>query len=116
MVFKTRKFNFKDVRKLIHLLTGLAILLLSFTIERQLLLWLVVGGALFALITYNFAFFGLLHKSRSGSLGTLFYPAGVLSAYLMLYNLPMYFFKPHCWYSRFRIRLPTSPVKSAKET
>ncbi len=87
------KTNPIDYRKLIHFLTGLAILFLTFTIERQLLLWLIVAGTLFAFLSYNISRFGLLHKSRSGSLGTLFYPAGVLSAYLILYNQPMYFFQ-----------------------
>lgn len=81
------------LRKLIHLLTGLLILLLTYHLDRRLLLYLIILGAAFAVISFNLRPFMLLHKSFSKSLGTLFYPAGVLSSYLLLYGQPIYFFQ-----------------------
>jgi uncharacterized protein (TIGR00297 family) len=83
----------KFVRKLIHMLMGMAILLLTYFVERHLLLYLILAGTAFALLTFNYRQFSFLHKSYSKSLGTLFYPAGVLSSYLLLYSQPIYFFQ-----------------------
>jgi uncharacterized protein (TIGR00297 family) len=81
------------LRKLIHLLTGVLILLLTFYLDRRLLLYLIILGAVFAFVSFNLRTFRLLHHSFSKSLGTLFYPAGVLSSYLLLYGQPMYYFQ-----------------------
>lgn len=81
------------IRKTIHFGTGLLILLLSFLINREGLLWLIAAGTLFAFITFNYRKFYLLHKLSPASLGTLFYPAGILTAYLLLYGLPFYYFQ-----------------------
>jgi uncharacterized protein (TIGR00297 family) len=81
------------VRKLMHMLMGIAILLLTYWVERKLLLYLILAGTAFALLTFNYKQFTFLHKSYSNSWGTLFYPAGVLSAYLLLYSQPIYFFQ-----------------------
>jgi uncharacterized protein (TIGR00297 family) len=83
----------KFVRKLIHMLMGIAILLLTYFVERHLLLYLILAGTAFALLTFNYRQFSFLHKSYSKSLGTLFYPVGVLSSYLLLYSQPIYFFQ-----------------------
>jgi uncharacterized protein (TIGR00297 family) len=81
------------LRKMIHLLTGLLILLLSYYLDRMMLLYLIMLGAAFAVISFNLKPFMLLHHSFSKSLGTLFYPAGVLSSYLLLYAQPIYYFQ-----------------------
>ncbi len=75
------------------MLMGIAILLLTYFVERHLLLYLILAGTAFALLTFNYRQFSFLHKSYSNSLGTLFYPAGVLSSYLLLYSQPIYFFQ-----------------------
>ena len=81
------------IRKSIHLLTGLAILLLSFWIEKKTLFFIILTGSVFAFATYNYSRFSLLHKTADASLGTLFYPLGVITAFLLLYNKPIQFFQ-----------------------
>jgi len=81
------------IRKSIHLLTGLAILLLSFWIEKKTLFFIILTGSVFAFATYNYSRFRLLHKTADASLGTLFYPLGVITAFLLLYNKPIQFFQ-----------------------
>jgi uncharacterized protein (TIGR00297 family) len=81
------------IRKIIHFGTGLFILLLSYLVNREWLLWLIAAGSLFAFATFPYRKFYLLHKSSASSLGTLFYPAGILTAYLLLYNLPLFYFR-----------------------
>jgi uncharacterized protein (TIGR00297 family) len=53
---------------------------------------LIIAGTFFSFLTFNFNKFQLLHKTTDASLGTLFYPVGILSSYLILYNLPLYYF------------------------
>ena len=79
-------------RKLIHLFTGLTIWLLSYILEKDILLYLILAGTLFSFLTFNYRKFYLLHKTEDNSLGTLFYPLGILSAYLITWNLPSYYF------------------------
>ena len=74
-----------SIRKLIHFFTGLAIFLLTYLVDKNTLLWLIAGGTLFAFVSYPFKQFYLLHHTSGKSYGTLFYPAGILSAYLILY-------------------------------
>jgi len=80
------------IRKLIHLTLGLIILLLSCVLEKSVLLYLIIAGTIFSFSTFNYKKFHLLHKTTDASLGTLFYPAGILLSYLILYNLPLYYF------------------------
>lgn len=81
------------LRKLVHLLTGLLILLLTYTVERDVLLLLIIAGSLFAFATYPLSSFRLIHKTSYHSLGTLFYPVGILGSFLLLYELPLYYFR-----------------------
>jgi len=80
------------IRKLIHLSLGLIIWILSYVVEKNVLLYLIMAGAVFSFLTFNYKKFHLLHKTTDASLGTLFYPIGILSSYLILYNLPLYYF------------------------
>jgi uncharacterized protein (TIGR00297 family) len=81
------------IRKLIHLITGLLIFILTFLLQREVLLWLIVAGSLFSFLTFNYKKFQLLHKTTDASLGTLFYPLGILTSYLILYNMPILYFQ-----------------------
>ncbi|MBW6479562.1 MAG: hypothetical protein K0B37_09050, partial [Bacteroidales bacterium] len=81
------------IRKLIHLITGLLIFFLTFLLQREVLLWLIIAGSLFSFLTFNYKKFQLLHKTTDASLGTLFYPVGILSSYLILYNMPILYFQ-----------------------
>ncbi len=79
-------------RKIIHLSIGLAIWMLSLFTEKHVLLIIILAGTLFSFLTFNYKRFHLLHKTADASLGTLFYPVGILTSYLILYNLPLYYF------------------------
>jgi uncharacterized protein (TIGR00297 family) len=81
------------IRKIIHAGIGVLILLLTWLIERDVLLWLIIGGSIFSFATFRYKKFYLLHKTTDQSWGTLFYPVGILSAYLLLYDLPLYNFR-----------------------
>lgn len=81
------------IRKSIHFFTGILILVLTWLLERDVLLWLIIGGTLFSFATFRYKRFYLLHKTSDASLGTLFYPLGILGAYLLLWSLPIYFFQ-----------------------
>lgn len=93
------KINFRTlqkgliIRKLIHLSTGLMIWMLSYVVEKNVLLYLIIAGTVFSFLTFNHKKFHLLHKTADNSLGTLFYPAGIILSYLILYNLPLSFFR-----------------------
>jgi len=80
-------------RKTIHFITGLLVFLLTYFTERNTLLWLIAGGSLFAIITFPLKKFQFLHKTTENSYGTLFYPLGVLSAFLVLLQQPIYLFR-----------------------
>lgn len=80
------------IRKVIHLSLGLIILILSCVLERSVLLYLIIAGTIFSFLTFNYKKFDLLHKTTDASLGTLYYPVGILASYLVLYNLPLYYF------------------------
>jgi uncharacterized protein (TIGR00297 family) len=69
------------------------ILMLSYVVEKSVLLYLILAGTLFSFFTFNHKKFHVLHKTTDASLGTLYYPMGVLSSYLILFNLPLYFFQ-----------------------
>ena len=81
------------IRKIIHVALGLIILVLSFALERHVLLYLIIAGTIFSFLTFNYKKFHLLHKTENKSLGTLYYPVGILSSYLILYHLPVYYFQ-----------------------
>ena len=81
------------IRKLIHLSLGLIILILSSFVEKNVLMYLLIAGTIFSFLTFNYKKFHLLHKTTDASLGTLYYPVGILSSYLILYNLPLYYFQ-----------------------
>lgn len=81
------------IRKSVHFLTGFLILLLSYFIERSTLLVLFLAGGSFSFLTFKYKRFYLLHKTSYASLGTLFYPLGVIAAFLVLYNQPLYYFR-----------------------
>ncbi|WP_347839261.1 DUF92 domain-containing protein [uncultured Draconibacterium sp.] len=81
------------VRKLVHLVTGLLLLLLSYFIERDVLLVLIIAGSIIAFVTFRFKSWQLVHKTESKSLGTLFYPLGILLSFLLLLDLPLYYFQ-----------------------
>jgi uncharacterized protein (TIGR00297 family) len=69
------------------------ILILSYVVEKSVLLYLILAGTLFSFLTFNHKKFHVLHKTTDASLGTLYYPMGILSSYLLLFNLPLYFFQ-----------------------
>ena len=81
------------IRKLIHLFTGVLIFVLTFLLQREVLLWLILAGSLFSFLTFNYKKFHLLHKTTDASLGTLFYPLGILSSYLILFDMPILYFQ-----------------------
>jgi len=80
------------IRKLIHLSLGLVILLISYAVEKNVLLYLILAGTIFSFLSFNSEKFHHLHKTTDASLGTIYYPIGILSSYLILYNLPIYYF------------------------
>ena len=81
------------VRKLVHFITGLLILILTYIIERDVLLPLIIGGSIFSFATFKYKNLQLVHKTSDASLGTLFYPLGILSSYLILADLPLFYFR-----------------------
>lgn len=80
-------------RKLIHFFTGIAIFSLTYFTDKNMLLWIILGGSLFAFLSYPVKKFHFLHKTTYKSFGTLFYPLGILSAYLVLYNFHFNYFR-----------------------
>ena len=51
------------IRKLIHLSLGLIIWILSYVVEKNVLLYLIMAGAVFSFLTFNYKKFHLLHKT-----------------------------------------------------
>jgi len=51
------------IRKLIHLSMGLMILMLSYVVEKSVLLYLILAGSIFSFLTFNHKKFHILHKS-----------------------------------------------------
>lgn len=88
-----QQFSARLIRKLIHLLTGFLILILSYVVSKDILLLLLFVGLAFSFLTFKYNTFRLLHKTPDASLGTLFYPIGVIAAYLLLYNYPVHLFR-----------------------
>ena len=74
-------------------MTGCLILFLTYFVEKDILLILFLIGGSFSFLTFKYKKFYLLHKTSNASLGTLFYPLGVISAFMVLYNLPLYYFR-----------------------
>lgn len=85
--------NDNNPRKLIHFFTGMIIFLLTWLADKHTLLWIISVGSLFAFITFPIRKFNFIHKTTYKSYGTLAYPLGILSAYLVLYNFPLNYFR-----------------------
>ena len=83
----------RTIRKSIHFLTGLALFALTYYFDNITLLFVIIAGSLFAFISYGYRKFRLLHKTSDQSLGTLFYPLGILGAFILLYNMPVHYFR-----------------------
>lgn len=81
------------IRKSVHLITGLMIFYLTVHVSRQTLLFLFIAGTVFSFITYFIKRFNYIHVTGESSWGTLFYPLGILSSFMLLYNLPLYYFQ-----------------------
>jgi uncharacterized protein (TIGR00297 family) len=81
------------LRKSVHFLTGFLIIALSLFLGRHTLLLLIIAGLVFSFATFNYGRFDPLHRIPSSSLGTLFYPVGVLSSFLVLYDQPLFYFR-----------------------
>ena len=89
---KSEKFRY-ITRKSVHLVTGLVLFFLTYHFEKQTILMLILAGTLFSIITYKFSRFSFIHTTSGTSLGTLFYPIGLLASHLLLYNMPDYYFR-----------------------
>lgn len=81
------------IRKSVHLITGVVIFYLTFHISRQALLILFVAGTFFSFITYFIKRFNYIHVTGDSSWGTLLYPVGILTSFLLLYEKPLYYFQ-----------------------
>ncbi len=81
------------IRKSVHLITGLVIFYLTFHISRQILLILFVAGTIFSFITYFIKRFNYIHVTGDSSWGTLLYPVGILTSFLLLFDKPLYYFQ-----------------------
>jgi len=75
------------------ILSGLALFALTYYFDNITLLFVIIAGSLFAFISYGYRKFRLLHKTSDQSLGTLFYPLGILGAFILLYNMPVHYFR-----------------------
>ena len=81
------------IRKSVHLATGLSIFLLTYCIDRQSMLILITAGTVFSIATYNIKRINFIHTTSESSLGTLFYPVGLLISFIVLYNMPVCYFR-----------------------
>lgn len=81
------------VRKSVHLGTGIALFLLTYWIDRNAILVLLLAGTLFAFLSYRVKRLNVIHLSSPGSYGTLFYPVGLVAAFLVLGDLPIEYFR-----------------------
>lgn len=86
------KYKF-PVRKAVHFGTGMLLLYLTFKSERDTILILIILGTVLSLITYFVNSFSYIHKTSESSLGTIFYPFGLLASLLILYRMPLYYFQ-----------------------
>jgi uncharacterized protein (TIGR00297 family) len=99
LIVSLRYFNPKGekskylIRKSVHLITGLVIFYLTFSISRQTLLILFIGGTIFSFVSYFIKKLNYIHVTRESSWGTLFYPLGILSSFILLYEMPLYYFQ-----------------------
>jgi len=81
------------IRKSVHLTTGLAIFSLTYYFNKQTILILIIAGTILSIISYRFKKISFIHTTSGTSLGTLFYPIGLLTSYLLLYDMPDYYFR-----------------------
>jgi uncharacterized protein (TIGR00297 family) len=86
------KYRF-PVRKFVYFGTGMLLLYLTLKVERDTLLILIILGTILSLLTYFINSFSYIHKTSDSSLGTIFYPFGILISLLILYNMPLYYFQ-----------------------
>ena len=86
------KYKF-PVRKAVHFGTGMLLLYLTFIVEKEILLVLIILGTILSLITYFVNSLSYIHKTSESSLGTIFYPLGLLVSILILYEMPLYYFQ-----------------------
>jgi len=86
------KYKF-PVRKAVHFGTGMLLLYLTFIVEKETLLILIILGTILSLLTYFVNSFSYIHKTSESSLGTIFYPFGLLASILILYRMPLYYFQ-----------------------
>lgn len=81
------------VRKSVHFITGIVIFILTYYAGRETLLLLIVLGTVFSFATYKLKGLNFIHTTSGDSLGTLFYPLGLLVSYILLYRMPVYYFQ-----------------------
>jgi len=86
------KYRF-PVRKFFHFGTGMLLLYLTFTVGKDTLLILIILGTILSLLTYSVNSFSYIHKTSESSLGTIFYPFGLLASIIILYRMPLYYFQ-----------------------
>lgn len=67
--------------------------MLTYIIERNVLLPLIIAGLLFSFVTFRYKNLQLVHKTSDASLGTLFYPLGILFSFWILAGLPLFYFR-----------------------
>ncbi|MBN1499365.1 MAG: DUF92 domain-containing protein [Spirochaetes bacterium] len=81
------------IRKAVHFITGLTVFILSYCIDKKLMLLLLACGSVFSLVTYKFRKINYIHTTSGKSLGTVFYPLGLLVSFSMLYDMPLFYFR-----------------------
>ncbi|HQO01415.1 MAG TPA: DUF92 domain-containing protein [Spirochaetota bacterium] len=81
------------VRKSVHFITGMVIFILTFHVGRDVLLALIALGTVFSFVTWKLKGFNFIHTTSGESLGTLFYPLGILVSCMLLYGMPLYYFQ-----------------------
>ena len=93
-VLKTGNKVFKSlIRKAVHLFTGLVIFILTYHISKDALGILIIAGTVFAFLTYFIKRLNYIHTTSETSLGTLFYPVGILLSFMLLYSMPLHYFR-----------------------
>jgi uncharacterized protein (TIGR00297 family) len=81
------------IRKSVHLATGLVLFFLTYHFNKQTILMLISAGTVFSIVTYRIKKLDFIHTTSGSSLGTLFYPIGLLTSFILLYHMPVYYFR-----------------------
>lgn len=92
-IFPENKLYKYLVRKSVHMITGLILFVFTYYYGRGILLILVSLGVLISLATFFLRRFNFIHVTSPASFGTLFYPLGILTALLILWDQPMSSFR-----------------------